>query len=160
MAHGNMNTSPLYICTKSGKYIVRKEDWCVDDHFFYENDVIGCDGHKYFSLPDWKASEENGHPTSRWVRFREGMNINEERCWYELNIGYYGNYIYMQNFERYFRPVVGKHKEVLEFKNEKALNEWLLDKDPSKVEKIGIVKNKYSVVYLNDGDTEYTKDFN
>ena len=48
---------------------------------------------------------------------------------------------------------------MLEFKNEKVLNEWLLDKGPSKVEKIGIVKNKYSVVYLNDGDTKYTKDF-
>lgn len=160
MAHGNMNTSPLYICTKGGKYIVRKEDGRVDEHFFYENDVIGCDGHKYFSLPDWDATQRNGYPTSRWTRFREGMNINEERCWYELNTGYYGEYIYLQNFERYFRPVVGKHKEVLEFKNEKVLNEWLLDKDPSKVEKIGIVKNKYSVVYLNDGDTKYTKDFN
>ena len=49
---------------------------------------------------------------------------------------------------------------MLEFKDEKVLNEWLLDKDPSKVENIGIVNNKYSVVYLNDGDTEYIKDFN
>jgi hypothetical protein len=49
--------------------------------------------------------------------------------------------------------------EVKEFKNEKELNEWLFDKDPSKVEKIGIIENKYSVVYLNEGDTKYTKDF-
>ena len=160
MAHGHMNESPLYICTKGGKYIVRKEDGCLGEHYFSENDVVGCDGHKYVSMPDFNTFRETGHPTSRWVRFREGMNIDDEKCWYELNTGYYGEYIYLQNFEQYFRPVIGKHKEVLEFKDEKVLNEWLLDKDPSKVENIGIVNTKYSVVYLNDGDTEYIKDFN
>jgi len=160
MAHGNSNTSPLYICTKSGKYIIRKENGCLGEHFFSKNDVIGCDGQKYFSVPDWNSSKENGHPTSCWIRFREGMNIEEEKCWYELNTGYYGEYIYMQDFEHLFRPVVREHKEVKEFKNEKELNEWLFDKDPSKVEKIGIIENKYSVVYINDGDEKYIRDFN
>ena len=110
-------------------------------------------------MPDFNAFKETGHPISRWIRVREGMNIDDGKCWYELNTGYYGEYIYLQDFERFFRPVIGKHKEVLEFKNEKDLNDWLFDKDPSKVEKIGIIENKYSVVYINDGDTKYTKDF-
>lgn len=159
MAHGNFNTSPLYICTKSGKYLVRKEDGSLREHFFSKNDVIGCDGKKYVSMSDFNAFKETGHPTSRWIRVREGMNIDDGKCWYELNTGYYGEYIYLQDFERFFRPVIGKHKEVLEFKNAKDLNDWLFDKDPSKVEKIGIIENKYSVVYINDGDTKYTKDF-
>lgn len=158
MAHGNFNTSPLYICTKSGKYIIRKENGCFGEHYFSKNDVIGCDGQKYFSVTDFK--KENGQFTSHWIRFREGINVDEEECWYELNTGYYGEYIYMKDFEHFFRPVIGKHMEVKEFKNEKELNDWLFDKDPSKVEKIGIIENKYSVVYLNDGDTKYTKDFN
>jgi len=160
MAHGNSNTSPLYICTKSGKYIIRKENGCLGEHYFSKNDVIGCDGQKYFSVLDWNSSKENGQPTSRWIRFREGMNVDEEKCWYELNTGYYGEYIYMQDFEHFFRPVIGKHMEVKEFKNEKELNEWLFDKDPSKIEKIGIIENKYSVVYLNDGDEKYIRGFN
>lgn len=41
MAHGHMNESPLYICTKGGKYIVRKEDGCLGEHYFSENDVVG-----------------------------------------------------------------------------------------------------------------------
>lgn len=90
MAHGHMNESPLYICTKGGKFIVRKEDGCLGEHYFSENDVVGCDGHKYVSMPDFNTFRETGHPTSRWVRFREGMNIDDEKCWYELNTGYYG----------------------------------------------------------------------
>lgn len=156
MAHGNFNTSPLYICTKGGKYIVRKEDGSLGERYFYKNDVVGYNGQKYFSMPDFNTF---GYSIVRWVCLREGMNVDEEKCWYELDTGCYGEYIYMQDFERFFRPAIGKHKEVLEFKNEKDLNDWLLDKDPSKVEKIGIIENKYSVVYLNDGDTKYVEKF-
>ena len=40
-----------------------------------------------------------------------------------------------------------------------AVSELLCSKLPMKVEKIGIIENKYSVVYINDGDTKYTKYF-
>ena len=68
MAHGHMNESPLYICTKGGKYIIRKEDGCLGEHYFSKNDVIGCDGQKYVSIPDFNAFRETGPPFARQPR--------------------------------------------------------------------------------------------
>ena len=78
-----------------------------------------------------------------------------------MNTGFYSHWTYIDSkaFETFFRPFIKKHIEVKEFPNEKELNAWLIDKDPSKIEKIGIRKNKYSVSYINNADEDYIEDF-
>ena len=159
MAHGNFNTDPMYICCKGSKLFIRDENGKTEEMSFEVNKVIACDGVKYVSYLDRNKTTESGFPMSSWRRKRD---FDEQKIeWYQLNIGYYGDWVYIDSkaFHTYFRPVVRKHIEVKEFPNEKELNTWLFDKDPSAIEKIGIRKNKYSVSYIDDGDEKYIAEF-
>ena len=158
MAHGNFNSAPMYICTKGGRYYVRDELGREDVAYFKNNQVVGCEG-KFVSEPAFSRSVEDYLPISKWRYLRE--SDNPKRYWYELNTGYYDKWTYLDGdtFESCFRPVERKHKEVKEFNTADELNVWLKDKKPETVEKIEGIKDKYSVVFINDGDEKYIKDF-
>lgn len=146
MAYGNSVLEPNYVCTKSGKYMIKDDKGKTIEHFFHLGDKV------YLESAFIYCMDANCKPSSaRWRK----ININmTEEYYYEYDEDYWGEYKYIDKttVKNLFRPINHKHLETKEFEDVKSMNEFLLNLPIDNLKDVKMNDNKYLVIFINKED--------